>query len=67
MPVVGYLGDDSVDLGVLKPRPVLCHRVVLGNEARYTKKTGTEILSGILEETPVPPQKERMFHENGGK
>ena len=47
--------------------PVLCHRVVLGNEARYTKKTGTEILSGILEETPVPPQKERMFHENGGK
>lgn len=47
--------------------PVLCHRVVLGNAARYTKKTGTEILSGILKETPVPPQKERMFHENGGK
>ena len=47
--------------------PILGHRVLTGNEARYTKKTGADILSAILEETPVPPVKEKMFHENAGK
>jgi len=47
--------------------PILGHRVLVSNEARYTKKTGADILTAILEETPVPPAKEKMFHENTGK
>lgn len=47
--------------------PVLGHRVIVTNEARYTKKTETDILSSILEETPVPPQHGEMFHEAAGK
>ena len=44
--------------------PILGHRVTVTNEARYTKKTAEDILSAILEETPVPPARERMF-DNG--
>ena len=40
---------------------ILGHRIVLGNEARYTKKTETEILAAVLEETPVPPAKEKLY------
>lgn len=47
--------------------PILSHRVSLSNEARYTGKTESDILSGILEETPVPPSKENMFNEAAGK
>lgn len=47
--------------------PVLAHRVVLTNEARFTKKTERDVLSAILEETPVPPEKERMFSHEAGK
>ena len=47
--------------------PILGHRVMISNEARYTKKTAADILSAILEDTPVPPQKDQMFHENSGK
>ena len=43
--------------------PVLGHRVLISNEARYTKKTAEDILSAILEETPVPPGKGEMFNE----
>ena len=41
--------------------PVVSHRVTVTNEARYTKKTAEDVLSVILEETPVPPSRERMF------
>ena len=41
--------------------PVVSHRVTVTNEARYTKKTVEDVLSVILEETPVPPARERMF------
>ncbi len=47
--------------------PVLCHRVSLSNEARYTKKTETDVLCAILEETPVPPAKGNMFNEANRK
>jgi MoxR-like ATPase len=47
--------------------PILGHRVQLSNEARYTKKTETEILSAILAETPVPPQRGEMFNEKTGE
>lgn len=47
--------------------PVLGHRVTLSNEARYTKKTEADILGAILEETPVPPAREKMFDEAAGK
>ena len=47
--------------------PILSHRVLVSNEARYTKKTAADVLSAILAETPVPPVKEKMFHENAGK
>lgn len=47
--------------------PVLTHRVQVSNEARYTKKTETSILSAILEETPVPPDHGEMFNEASGK
>ena len=40
---------------------ILGHRIVLGNEARYTKKTETEILAAVLEETPVPPAKVKLY------
>ena len=45
--------------------PILGHRVLVTNEARYTKKTAEDILTAILEETPVPPGKGEMFHEAG--
>ena len=44
--------------------PIMNHRVVLTNEARFTKKTEEEILRSILDETPVPPLKEKMFRAN---
>ena len=47
--------------------PILGHRVTVSNEARYTKKTEEDILAAILEETPVPPGKDRMFDEAAGK
>jgi len=47
--------------------PVLCHRVSLTNEARYTGKTEADVLTSILEETPVPPDRDRMFDEKPGK
>ncbi len=47
--------------------PVLCHRVSLTNEARYTGRSETEVLSSILNGTPVPPSKDRMFDEKSGK
>lgn len=47
--------------------PVLGHRVTLSNEARYTKRSETDILKSILEETPVPPARAKLFHEASGK
>ena len=47
--------------------PIMGHRVSLSNEARYMKKTEAMILASILEETPVPPGKAKMFDENTGK
>ena len=47
--------------------PIMAHRVLLGSEARYTKKTEADILSDILAETPVPPGKDKMFHERAGE
>ena len=43
--------------------PILGHRVNLSNEARYTKKTAADILTEILEEIPVPPERREMFNE----
>lgn len=48
-------------------QPVLGHRIQLSNEARYTKKTESDILAAILGETPVPPGHGEMFHEESGK
>ena len=45
--------------------PVLAHRVVLTNEAKYTKKTAEEILTELLASVPVPPTGEGIF--NGEK
>lgn len=47
--------------------PILGHRVSLTNEARYTKKTEADVLASILEETPVPPGKDKMFNEAARK
>ncbi len=47
--------------------PIMSHRVMLSNEARYTKKSEADILASILEETPVPPGKATMFDEAAGK
>ncbi|MDD3369014.1 MAG: MoxR family ATPase [Lachnospiraceae bacterium] len=41
---------------------VMEHRIVLTNEALYQKQTGADILSQILTDTPVPPEKEEFFH-----
>jgi len=45
----------------------MAHRVTISNEARYTQKSEADILVSILEETPVPPGKARMFDEAAGK
>jgi len=44
--------------------PIMNHRILLTNEARFTKKTEAEILASILNETPVPPKKENYFSAN---
>ena len=43
--------EDVLKLAV----PVLSHRIVLTGEARYARKTPEEIISQILDETPVSP------------
>ena len=47
--------------------PVLGHRVLLTNEAKYTKLTEADILGEILAETPVPPARGEMFDEKAGQ
>lgn len=47
--------------------PVLGHRVLLTNEAKYTKRTEADILGEILAETPVPPARGEMFDEKAGQ
>ena len=43
--------------------PVLNHRISITNEARFTKKSESDILADILSETQVPPYKEDLFNE----
>lgn len=45
--------------------PVLSHRIVISNNARYSNKKGDEILESILNETQVPPYKEDLFNNTG--
>lgn len=47
--------------------PILGHRVLLTNEAKYTKKSESDILGEILAEAPVPPSRGEMFDEKAGK
>ena len=47
--------------------PVLGHRVLLTNEAKYTKRTEADILGEILAETPVTPARGEMFDEKAGQ
>lgn len=47
--------------------PVLSHRVQLTSEAKYTGMSPDQILTEILESTPIPPEKKEMFHEAAGK
>ena len=63
----GGIGKSTVCANLAASLAALGHRVLVSNEARYTKKTGTDVLASILEEAPVPPVKEKMFHENAGK
>lgn len=35
--------------------PVLSHRIVLTGEARYSRQTPEQIITQILEDTPIPP------------
>ena len=42
--------------------PVMNHRVTLTSEARLQKKTPEAILSGILDDTDVPPYTKELFH-----
>lgn len=47
--------------------PVMAHRIVLTNEARFQKKTAELLLDQILEETEVPPYKKELFHGRKAK
>jgi len=42
---------------------VLTHRITLSNEARFAKKTASEVMADILSSVPVPPIKEKMINE----
>lgn len=52
--------DDIAHIAV----PVLAHRIQLSNEARFSGRQAEELIREILQETPVPPKKEELFHEN---
>lgn len=55
----GYAIPD--DVKYLAPY-VLCHRLQLSHESRLSGVTPEAVLSRILRETPVPPEKSRIFH-----
>lgn len=42
---------------------VLCHRLVLSNEARLSGKSGADIVFKLMETLPVPPSRKDTFHE----
>ena len=42
-------------------QPVLCHRLMAGPDAMMSGKTTQDILTGILDSVPVPPQKEDLL------
>ncbi len=46
--------------------PVLCHRLVLSADAAMAGRTAEEILTGILNEIPVPPAGEALFEKENG-
>jgi MoxR-like ATPase len=41
--------------------PVLGHRLVPSSEARISGKTQEDVLRGIVERIPAPPEKARLF------
>jgi len=41
---------------------VLCHRLQLSHESRLSGVTAQAVLERILRETPVPPEKAKIFH-----
>lgn len=67
--LAAMLGRDYVTPEDIKEifLPVLGHRVQLTNEARYTKRTGDDILGEILAAVPVPPRGGEMFNGASGK
>jgi MoxR-like ATPase len=49
--------DDVHELAI----PVLCHRLVTSTEARIAGKEAVDIMEGVLESVPVPPEKSKLF------
>ena len=47
--------------------PVLCHRIQLTSEARYSGKRPETVLEEILKSTPVPPDNAELLMKAGGK
>ena len=41
--------------------PVLCHRMVLSADAAMAGRDVQQVLAGIIEALPVPPEKEKLF------
>lgn len=41
--------------------PVMAHRLMLSNEARFQGKTAESLVEEFLSQTPVPPAKEALF------
>jgi len=41
--------------------PVLCHRLIISNEARLAKLSAEQIIAEILASVPVPPEKKDYF------
>lgn len=54
--------DDIRELAV----PVLCHRLVLSADAVMAGKSPQDILTGLLDGLPVPPDKESMLQKGNG-
>ena len=42
---------------------ILCHRLLLNNEARLSGTTAGDVLAGILAQLPAPPYRGEELHE----
>lgn len=42
--------------------PILCHRILLSNEAKFAGSTAESVMNGLISAIPVPPGRRELFN-----